>query len=193
MNTRWTLPLAMVAMLVAGGCSRASVKTPVAGTIPDLDEDALKVINGRWGGDGYLMATRVKDAHNAIVEVVLIPEGDEIRVVRFDAVVRETPAGLVASYKEEGIPDYSFVRFVPGANWITIFPAEVDTIRSAVRAGTLKGAAVRDKDGKDTDDVLLDGLGPEEFARGEKVGLPPGAFFHRDPAVILTRVSKLDK
>jgi len=194
LKTRFVLPFAVAAMLVAAGCNRASVKKPVAGNIPALDADAIKTINGRWAGDNYVMATRVKDVAKGLVEVVfLIQEDDEIRVERTEAQIRETPAGLVASYKEDEKPDYTFVRFAPGENWLAIFTPEVDSIRTAVRAGTLKGNIARGKDGKESDDVVLESLGPEEFARAEKSGLPPTALFKRDPAVILMRVSKLDK
>jgi hypothetical protein len=181
--------MAMATMLVGAGCTTVNVKTPVAGNTPPIDKNALEELNGKWSGDGFLMATRVKDADKGILEVVfLIQESDEIRVERTDAYIRETPAGFVASYKENG-QDYRFVRFALEKNWIAVFLPEPDVIRDALRAGALKGAIIRDGGGKETKDLLLDQIGPEDFARAKTAGFPPASLFKGDPSVIMTRVS----
>jgi hypothetical protein len=186
------LLLAATFALAAGisGCSAVSLPQPVDGATPTLDKDA---INGIWNcsnSDYPVLATRLTDAAQGTVELGLLDQSDsKISLDLYNVVVRSTPAGWVASVEGEGSTDSSWVfgRVVFSGNTLTIYTPDLAKFRALVKSGQLSGTIPKSSDGKDTDDVTVNRLGPREFQNLQQQDVVLSSLFEQEPASTCTR------
>ena len=184
--------LAVAFALVAGisGCSAVSLPQPVDGSTPAIEKDS---INGIWrcsNADYPILATRMTDATQGAVELGLLDQSDsKISLDLYNVVVRSTPVGWVASVEAEGSTDNSWVfgRVVVSGDTLTIYKPDLAKFRALVKSGQLGGTIPRDSDGKDTDDVTVNRLGPREFQSLQQQDVVLSTLFETAPASTCTR------
>jgi hypothetical protein len=180
--------LPLLAALALCGCQGVSSKTPVGGRAAALKPEEW---NGKWqDGDGGITRTRIKDATLGVVEFTPVkPAAKPGQPKSVEIVVRGLGGDTVANAKldpKSGL--YSFGRVAITASHIVIFPPDVVVFADLVKRGKLAGTPEKDKAGKPTGSLLLEGFTGEDYERLLKAGVDGRSLFDQDPVIVMVRV-----
>ena len=155
MKPPFIISLAVVAVLAS--CADVTSKQ-IAGDKPaKLD---AKEWNGAWAENkGTPVYARVKDADRGLLEVVSVEvKDDEIKTTRLDVSIREAGGWLWASYREDADRAFTVARVTVADDGIIAWTLQSASIQNRVKAGQLKGEIPKDKEGKESKNVVLEAL-----------------------------------
>ena len=190
-DLRYLAVFALFMLLMAAyGCSTVMLPQPVAGSPPALDKTA---INGIWicNLKSYpVLATRLTDASEGAVELGVLQQSESrIGLDRYKTVVRATPAGWVVSVQPEDLSTGGWFigRVLLSSNQLFIYKPNMSVFRALVKSGRISGRIPPTSEGKESDDVALDGLGPPQFTSLQLQGIQPLSLFEQTPAATCTR------
>jgi hypothetical protein len=200
---------ALMALLVAGCTPPATVKSIAGVSIPTLDTNKLTGVWMNGGKDKGVIATRIKEGTNGLVEVASLNASPaEISLQRFPVVLRDSPAGLIwnldpkALVDESGKPTgkdsekesagYLFGRVIVESDHLLIYLPDNDSIKSLAKRGLLKVSFEKDDKGEDKGSPIIEALGKTEFDNLQTNGVNPYVLFQTDPGFVFVRISKTE-
>ncbi len=163
---KFSLPSFAVAVLAAAffsGCTSVTSRQLVGAAPVTLDAEKW---DGAWTDDNEtVLFLRVKDATAGVLEVGNVERNqEEMKLTKFDVFVRQSGDWLWASFKDKEDSPYSFARISEADRHLLVWNPDPAAFVRRVRAGEMKGALLKDDQGKETGSVIIDEVSPEDMS-----------------------------